>query len=608
MEVILETLNNEQKKAVTSNAKYLMISAGPGTGKTSTLAARILNLQYEHGLSPKEMIAISFSRSAKKQLIMKMQQYTEILGYGSIIEILTFHSLAHRIIRYGVHTGESSFRNGFQTIDTEKYIKINPSLTKDLCMEYSDRDLAGKALSKALNLIRQGQHLDGTIYSSWQDINSENAYKINIDAAERVIVEGSDLTEFWKRISRLEKTKNVTDFQGLITESIRLLNKKADTYHMIVQGLRQVLVDEYQDTSISQETLLFALAGNDKNITVVGDKNQTIYTFNGSNSQNLDRFHQKCLEKAPTQTEHIRLDKNYRSTKEIVQLSNHFIGKQLIESTIDKTDGLPVIVQTQSIKLAASFIASKIKELKQAYKTPYGDICILFRKNSEYSPQADEVVRALENSDIPYHEEVIKPDTKVMLKQEILDLCDQYIGFMIEDVLKELNTSSAKNEIKRVIQDALKQGFEDTDDLVDYIIDLDESQNTPSDDRVILKTVHSAKGQEYPIVFILYLGDRQFPHGSQPDIDEEQRLLYVGITRAMESLYILGQHGIQYDDFLGRCKSSVVEYTIFHSIYEENKGDGFRGDEMELIKKTTKRQEDDEKRRQQRLEDLMDEW
>lgn len=606
MKDILKNLNPEQKKAATSNAKYLQISAGPGTGKTSTLAARIFYLLEERDLQPDELIAISFSRAAKQELIEKLRYYTELTGTGSIIEILTFHSLAHRIIRYGIFTGESKFSAGFKTINTEGFILMNPEILHGLCTDYSNRDLAGNGLVKALNLLRQGKYIDDQIYKHWSDLEANKEYHVNLDASYRLIIKSEDLIEFWRRVEKLETRYNVTDFQGLITEGIKLLQRRSEAYGMLANHLRHILIDEYQDTSISQESLLFQLASQNTEITVVGDENQTIYTFNGSNPDNLTRFYNHCIHLSSGKTERIKLKKNYRSVKEIIQLSNHFLGKKIIQPSENTKSGdvKPVVVKTPSIDLAATYIATRIEKLHGEDKIPFKDICVLYRKNSEYAPQADEVKKAFEQSRIPYQESQHNQKNNDYLIDKIFEICDEYPGLDLEELIHSAG-EDIKPEIRDFITDAINQGANDTDDLIDYVIDLNKQENK-EENQVCLSTVHNAKGKEFPVVFILYLGDTEFPHGSLPDIDEEKRLLYVAITRAMSQLYILGQNGIRYEDFLGKCSSSPnVQYVEYNSRYAERTGKSFEKQEELLIKETTRKLEEQEKSRQEYYKDLM---
>jgi len=613
MEEILEVLNDEQRRAVESSANFLQISAGPGTGKTSTLAARIFHKQFEYDMNPNELIAISFSRSAKQQLIKKMQEYTNELGYGSVIEILTFHSLAHRIIRYGIHCGESTFRQGFDTIETEFFVNRKPDILIDLCSEYKDRDLVATALSKGLNLLRQGKHLDHQIYHHWSEMESNNTYKVNIDASDRVIVKSDDLKKYWQRIEKLQKIQNITDYQGLINEAISLLVKDGQTYKLIANDLKHIFVDEYQDTSLSQEGLLFSLAKGEKDITVVGDEKQTIYSFNGSNAENLNRFYLKSSNIEGKTTEHIQLTTNYRSTKPIIQLSNHFIKQNVIEPSDSKENELaknPLVINTQSLELASSFIASEVMRLRHTENVSYDDICILYRKDSEHAPQARTLINELENYDIPIKQSMVIEKKKVNLKEEIITLNDEYSDLQLDEIISSSKSEELSEEAVTFIKSAIAEGTDSTEDLIDLLFEIDEVQEESSAGGVSLRTVHSAKGQEYPIVFILYLADRHFPHGSQPDISEEERLLYVGITRAEKQLYIIGQHGVRFEDFLGRCKSASSEYVNYHSRFEYENVDGYELDseDVNVIKETSKKQLEEEKKEQDRLIDLMDDW
>ncbi|MFF2447468.1 ATP-dependent helicase [Neobacillus sp. NPDC058068] len=605
----MKSLNEEQKKAVESEYKFLQVAAGPGTGKTSTIAARILNLQFSYGLQKNEILAISFSKSAKQQLIRKMQAYTEKLGFGSVIEVLTFHSLAHRIIRYGVHHGESKFKKGFQTVDTMSIFQNTPYLIKDLCRKYRDRDLVGKALAKALNIVRQGDHVDHTVYQTWMELRTNKLFKIDIDASERVIISAEDLIECWKRFDRLEKEKNLTDFQGLISESIQLLKKRSDTYEMVTNGLRHILVDEYQDTSLSQEDLLFSLAGDTKDITVVGDKNQTIYTFNGSNETNLDRFIDRCKNFELGSSETIQLNKNYRSTPEIIQLSNYFIGNEVIKATKGKSLVNPVIVNAHSTRLASSYIASEIQLLCRKEQYEYKDVCILFRKNSEHAPQADDVISALEEYDIPYQYVFVKVEQKFDLESSIQELSDNYPGLPLDEILSMVQAKGdAHTDLVEYLKNGVEQGVDDIEELLDLLFEIKDVSADYSENKVTIQSVHSSKGQEYPIVFIVYLGDQHFPHGSHPNIEEEKRLLYVGITRSMEKLYILGRHGIHFNDFLGKCRNKDTEYLVYNSDKKEVLGSELSQNEVILIRETDKALKKQDAIQKKKLEDMMADW
>ncbi|WP_053217022.1 ATP-dependent helicase [Virgibacillus senegalensis] len=606
MSKILEYLNIEQQQAVTYKGKYLQINAGPGTGKTTTLAAKILYTQSELGADTDKILGISFSRSAKSQLLNKLEEFSDQVGFGGKPAILTFHSLAHRIIKYGIHCSESRFRSGFQRINTEDFLSLEPSLLKGLCIDYADRTVVNKVLSQAYNLIRQGNWFQSNPIEYYDDIDLSKPYPVTTYEYGRILIKGNDLKKFWKRISKIEKLKNVTDFQGMITEAIRLLQLRNQTYNAVSSQYHYIFVDEYQDTSIAQEKLLLSMIDTSHSVTVVGDKNQTIYTFNGSNSENLNRFNEHFSKVDRKSVKQIDLIQNYRSTGEVITLANDFIREKNIVSYDARTGFKPAVVETHSIDLAASYVSNTIKELVDNGEYAPSDICILYRKNSAYSPQGDKVIEHLENLNIAYTRKHPQNQKSRSLTALVTDLENEYEDEPLDEVVAKLMEKDADKTVLIFVKDAMSQGAVEVDDLMDYAIELEEEVPDMEDKGVILKTVHDAKGLEYPVVFILYLGDREFPHSSQPDIDEEIRLFYVGLTRAQNRLYIVGEKGIHQESFLDNCLHSNVEHIHYHSSRFEEKNDGFTSRDKNLINETTKQLKDAEEKEQQGLKDLMD--
>lgn len=603
MEKILEILNSEQKSAVTSGARYTQIIAGPGTGKTTTLAAKILYTLTELNVDTDKLLGISFSKSAKIQLLNKLEEFTTLLGYGGKPTILTFHSLAHRIIKNAIHYGESRFRENFKTIHTNEFIDLDPSLTKDLCTEYSNREIVNEVLSQAYNIIRQGSRFNKKAISHWNDIQKDLSFDIKTYDHGRIRIKAKDLILFWRRIHSIEKIKNITDYQGLITEANRILALKQLTYKKTTNLYEHIFVDEYQDTSVAQEELLFHL-NNKASITVVGDKNQTIYTFNGSNSENMNHFIENCNRTSPTHI--VQLKKNYRSTNEIVKLSNDFIQEDNIIVSEERTGCKPVALETHSIELGAHYIANKIKSLVQDSKFCYSDICILYRKNSEYSPQANKVIYHLEENGIPYNENKLSTDQNHSLIDMVMKIREVYEDEPLNDVVDKLYKQDVPLVLMQFITDCIEQGAYDTDDLIDFLVEIAETSSLDTQEQsVTIKTVHDAKGQEFPVVFVLYLGDREFPHSSQPDLNEEKRLLYVALTRAKNELYIIGQRGIEFESFLDKCLASEVNHIPYHSTIKEETNSGFNRLNTEIIDETTRQLENEELKRQKELRDLM---
>ncbi|WP_172840539.1 ATP-dependent helicase [Virgibacillus phasianinus] len=606
MSEIINYLNKEQKQSVLYNGKYLQINAGPGTGKTTTLAAKILYTQSELGIDTEEILGISFSRSAKSQLLHKLEEFSDRIGYGGKPTILTFHSLAHRIIKNGIYCKESRFRAGFQRVSTEEFLNLDQSLIKGLCKAYADRDVVNNALARAYTEIRQGNQLEFDPFNHYEEIDDKKVYNITTYESGRILIKGEELKKYWARVNKIEKIKNVTDYQGMISEAIRLLQLKKLTYNMISSKYNYIFVDEYQDTSLAQEKLLFSIIHNSSHVTIVGDKNQTIYTFNGSNSRNLKRFSDFFSRKDPNNYKMVNLIQNYRSTNEIIELANDFIKEQNIIPYKTRSGFQPTLVETHSIELAATYVANKINELIDNGEYNPSDICVLYRKNSEYYPQGEKVFKKLESMNIAYTKKQSKSGETISLSERIIALSNKYEEEPLDEIISILIEKNENEDLISFVKDAISQGAVDTDDLIDYSVELEESVSVETDDAVIVKTVHDAKGLEYPVVFILYLGDREFPHSSQPDIDEESRLFYVGITRAQNQLYILGKKGIHQESFLDRCLPSNIKFEQYHNSNQEEKNEGFNYKDKSIIDQTTKQLKEAENKEQEELRRLMD--
>lgn len=603
MDKILLGLNPEQQTAVTSTSRFTQIIAGPGTGKTTTLAAKILFTQTELAVDIDKILGISFSRTAKSQLVNKLDEFTTILGYGGKPKILTFHSLAHQIIKIGIRFDESRFKTNFRRIDTEEFIQLDMDLTKDLCTEYNDRNLVNSILSHAYNLVRQGTKSVKHALVHWNELNNYDYFHFKTYNNGRIRIHSKDLITFWKRIYKIEKRYNLTDYQGLITEANRILSLRQVTYEKLSTLYEHIFVDEYQDTSISQEELLFQLNGAQTFITIVGDKNQTIYTFNGSNSKNMDRFVENCNKISATQVVH--LIKNYRSTNEIVKLSNDFIKENTIAVSEERIGCKPVVVETHSIELSAHYITETINKLVTEKNFTYSDVCILYRKNSEHSPQANKVIEQLKKSDIPFKENLSNNKGQILIDM-VMKIREDFEDEPLEEVITKIENEDGSIEVVQFINSCIEQGARDTDDLISYLAEISSSPSSDTHAQsVILKTIHEAKGQEFPIVFVLYLGDREFPHSSQPDLEEEKRLLYVALTRAKNELYILGKRGIEFESFLDKCLASEVNHIFFHNRIKEETNSGFNGVDKEIIDGTTRQLKRDELKRQKELRELM---
>ncbi|MCA1011760.1 UvrD-helicase domain-containing protein [Halobacillus halophilus] len=588
MNKILDKLNDQQLRAVKDTSQFIQINAGPGTGKTTTLGAKMLYTQVELEVPVSNMVGISFSRSAKSHLLNKLEEFTDQLGYGGKPPILTFHSLAFRIIKKAIELGDSKFKEYIEHVDTHDLISYQPNLMKDLCKEYKDGESKKHALCEAFNKARQGNLLDGPSLS-WKEVKEDEIYHVPTYVFGRLLVNGQDLKEFWKRVDKIERKFRVTDYNGMITEAINILKNKGKTYEYFTNLYDYIFVDEYQDTSLAQEMLLFALISNKQHVTVVGDKNQTIYSFNGSNSYNLDRFFQQATSLYNTEPTKIILNRNYRSPQQILDVTNSLVHEEHYVYSETRTLQQPVVVETHNYQLASHYISTEIEKLINQEKVTPSNICILYRKNSEHSPQADTVKEHLNQLEIEYTEEVSNRKTEKSLSQKVLSLQEQNQGEDLEDIIETIEDERTKQFVKECMSD----GATDSEDLLEYLVELEEIEEsfTPTQKEAVhIRTVHSAKGLEFPYVFIIYLGDKEFPHSSKPDIEEERRLLYVGLSRAQKQLYIIGKKGLHFESFLDHCLLTDVKHIPYHTFMEEKFSSGFSNKDKKAIDRTGNKQ------------------
>jgi DNA helicase-2/ATP-dependent DNA helicase PcrA len=582
----MRQFNENQKQVIAAPLAHLAINAAAGTGKTSTLAARIHHFQTEFQISPQAIIAISFSRTARSRLLDALKELCVVSKKGSPVPTYTFHGLAFRIIRIAAGLGETWLKPGFEVFDIKGNNPIyhrKHSLLRGI-FSHLDHESAWIAFTAAIDCLRNGSE-EMPPYPDPQCLDKTSILEVETTQNTYEQLKTSDIVTAWNRYNSLLTQYNVIDYSGLIAEATKILaNEKSQTRNRIVGNLKVIVVDEYQDTSRAQEELLFELAGQDIPINVVGDKDQTIYTFNGSVSSGMENFLKRASQTRVNVLPSIGMVENYRSAKPILDLANRIrpnvtIERQLVPALCEQTNDLlekqenPVkLVYTPKLKLAADFVANEIEKLLTQEKID--NIAVLVRKDSEYSPQALEVKLALERKGIEIQ---VSSKQSQQVRNEHLQFVYEYCqdpdnySLLLEHILtkgfkKSLPTNITNEEFDALIQEAIDFGATYCYEAVDFLFDNITTEETPQTNiskKIHIGTVHSAKGEEFQIVFLLYLGDRSFPHGNKPNLDEERRLLYVGITRAKERLYVLGKPGIHTEDFLGNCKGDNTEYMEY---------------------------------------------
>ncbi|WP_099363581.1 ATP-dependent helicase [Fredinandcohnia onubensis] len=628
----IQQLNTNQFKAVTAPEGHLLINAAAGTGKTSTLAARILFLQIERNVEASQMLALSFSRSARSGLINKLEQYRQEAGTGSPIETLTFHGLAFRILRIAASLGETWLKPGFKIIDSN--LSIFERKSKTFFKDIVHKDSMHILYAKAIDSIRQGHPDLGQAICSPNDLPMGKVIQIEVEHSVKIPVLSNDIKKVWKRYNTFLKRTYQIDYPGLISEAILVLrHPEQQTIKRIKQGLKYLFIDEYQDTSRAQESLAFLLAGENIFINVVGDNEQTIYSFNGSDVSNILDFQERIQEKGISVLEPIHLTENYRSSGNILAVANRIVSlgnstyKKVLTPAMtvaEEVEGYQLtnnkvrLIHTPRISTAATYIAEEIQKLVLEENIAYSEITILVRKDSEFSPQGTEVKKALEQLNIPVGIKERNQDEKQKLYEATEELCQYHYDDELLNIIASIEQGLLDKEIRDVdskqiipiLHEAIESGANFGYEALDFLIDASSDEDSIEiEDGVQIRTVHSAKGLEFRVVFVMFLGDKSFPHGSRPNTDEERRLLYVAITRAQDRLYILGRNGIHGPDFFGECKGQGKDVELldyFARKHDDEQNNSTDDKLVHVVNNVKETQEDEERKQKERLMALFE--
>lgn len=589
------TLNDKQLEAVNHTEGPCLVLAGAGSGKTRVLTERIIKL-IDDGVSPYNILAITFTNKAAKEMRVRVQN--KIGDVANSIFIGTFHSFGLRILRENYDAiGYSSNITILDTDDTKSLIK---RILKENSFDPADYDI---------------KHIISKISSAKNDgISPLEFSKLFLNEHDKVI------GLVYEKYLKLLKENNSVDFDDLLLKPVEIFKKRKDILEKYQERFRYILVDEYQDTNSIQYELCKMLAKKYNNIFVVGDANQSIYSWRNADYRNILNF-----EKDYKNAHVVLLEENYRSTNTILKAANSVIknnneGTKLnLWTSIGDGEKVEYIRVEDEIK-ESSFVINKIKELvNEGYS--YSDFAVLYRTNA----QSRTVEEAFVRNNIPYNiigsyyfynrkeikdliaylnliyntndsvslERVINTPkrgigTKTIdnirekanmndislfdaidsgkeleFKKLILELIEDSktmnLSDLIEDVLVktglrreyELDKSIESdtkvenlNEFKSLAVNFEDNGIYDLSTFLENIMLVsDKGQYVEDDNNVNIMTLHSAKGLEFNIVFILGMEEGIFPHSrsfeSAKELEEERRLCYVGITRAKKKLYLL---------------------------------------------------------------------
>lgn len=589
------TLNDKQLEAVNHTEGPCLVLAGAGSGKTRVLTERIIKL-IDDRVSPYNILAITFTNKAAKEMRVRVQN--KIGDVANSIFIGTFHSFGLRILRENYDAiGYSSNITILDTDDTKSLIK---RILKENSFDPADYDI---------------KHIISKISSAKNDgISPLEFSKLFLNEHDKVI------GLVYEKYLKLLKENNSVDFDDLLLKPVEIFKKRKDILEKYQERFRYILVDEYQDTNSIQYELCKMLAKKYNNIFVVGDANQSIYSWRNADYRNILNF-----EKDYKNAHVVLLEENYRSTNTILKAANSVIknnneGTKLnLWTSIGDGEKVEYIRVEDEIK-ESSFVINKIKELvSEGYS--YSDFAVLYRTNA----QSRTVEEAFVRNNIPYNiigsyyfynrkeikdliaylnliyntndsvslERVINTPkrgigTKTIdnirdkanmndislfdaidsgkeleFKKLILELIEDSktmnLSDLIEDVLVktglrreyELDKSIESdtkvenlNEFKSLAVNFEDNGIYDLSTFLENIMLVsDKGQYDEDDNNVNIMTLHSAKGLEFNIVFILGMEEGIFPHSrsfeSAKELEEERRLCYVGITRAKKKLYLL---------------------------------------------------------------------
>ena len=369
----LDYLNNKQKEAVLASDGPLLILAGAGSGKTSVLTTKVAYLIKEKGVDPKNIVAITFTNKAAKEMKERIIKLVGSIGYN--IQISTFHSFGLRIIKENYQ--KLGFDKNFTIIDSDDSLTVIKKILKE-------------------------KNIDSNRYNPKfikNQISSCKNEMVTPEKYERLV--NDDITDVtYKVYKAYQETllrNNSFDFDDLLIMPIILFNKYKEVLESYQEQFKYIFIDEYQDTNEAQYLLSKMISAKYKNICVVGDDSQSIYSWRGANFKNILNF-----EKDYNNANVILLEQNYRSTKTILNAANslikHNINKKDKNLWTDNEEGEKIkYIKANDEKDEASTVTKEIKKLI-GEGISLDDIAVLYRTNA----QSRTIEEAFLNSSIPY--------------------------------------------------------------------------------------------------------------------------------------------------------------------------------------------------------------
>lgn len=392
----LNDLNEVQQQAVKAVEGPIMLIAGPGSGKTRVLTYRIAHLM-ESGIDPFNILALTFTNKAAKEMRERIEKVVGTEARN--LWMGTFHSVFARILRY--ESNLIGYPSNFTIYDTDDSKSLIKTIVKEL--ELNDKQYKPNAVQYRISNAKNSL-ISASVYAKDEGL-----------LAEDVGAGRPRMAEIYTAYAKRCFQAGAMDFDDLLFKTYELLNKHMDVLYKYQDKFKFILVDEYQDTNYAQYVITKDLAALFKNICVVGDDAQSIYSFRGANIRNILNF-----EKDYPGLKTFKLEQNYRSTKQIVKAANTVIknNRQQLTKEIwtDNGQGEPIkVVKCISDNEEGKLMAEAIFEMKMRKHYYNRDFAILYRTNAQ-SRSFEEALRRL---NIPYR---IYGGLSFYMRKEIKDI------------------------------------------------------------------------------------------------------------------------------------------------------------------------------------------
>ncbi|NLT96407.1 MAG: DNA helicase PcrA [Clostridia bacterium] len=389
---ILENLNPQQQEAVQCTEGPLLILAGAGSGKTRVLTHRIAYLIYEKKVYPGNILAITFTNKAAQEMQERLEKLV-----GSAAErlwVATFHSTCLRILRWEIK--ELGYTSDFVIYDEQDQQTLLKSILKEMNLDenkYTPRSISAR-ISGYKNELKTPDAALREIGNSYYDHQVINIYE-----------------EYQKRL----KKNNALDFDDLIMLTVKLFKEKPEVLAEYQERFKYILVDEYQDTNTAQYMLINLLAAKHKNLCVVGDDDQSIYQWRGADIRNILSFEEDYPE-----AKVIKLEQNYRSTKNILGAANEVVKNNTRRKAktlwTEKEGGDKIHYYTAQDEVdEALFIVRTVRQIREEENKDYKDFAVLCRTTGQFRAIEESLIRA----NIPYR---VFGGTKFYDRKEIKDI------------------------------------------------------------------------------------------------------------------------------------------------------------------------------------------